>query len=332
MADAQPPPLPSRAQPPPLPRRPVIPLQKSVPSRPPPSNLLKPEELDRFKSLLVFARTTVDGFFAGKHKSNDYGASGEFAEFKQYSHGESVQDIDWRVYARSRDLVIRSYKEETDMVVHLVVDMSSSMRYVGAGMEGKFLRSARIAAALAYLMIHQGDKVSLTLFSDRLQCFLPPSGTRKQLYEITRELESRIARHQGTTEISASLQQCGALFNKRGRIVIISDFLGDMEKTFDALGQFVHRKFDILLLQVIDPDELDLPNVSIARFVDMETGEEVQVEPDAIRKAYKRNMDAIIDYIETRALRNRIHHSILKTKHPYLNAIEAYLGFRTHKS
>ena len=123
------------------------------------SALLRIEELHRYRNLLVFAQAVVEGYYSGRHKSADFGSNAEFAEHKGYVFGDSVADVDWRVYARTRELFIRKYNEETDMAVHLVVDVSGSMNYQGAGNEKKVTRAARIAAALAYLMIRQGDKV-----------------------------------------------------------------------------------------------------------------------------------------------------------------------------
>ena len=109
--------------------------------------------------------------------------------------------------------------------------------------------------------------------------------------------------------------------------MILSDFLGDLDKIFDALAQFVHRKYEVLLLQVLDPDELSLPDVGVARFVDMETAETVEVEPAEIRRGYRENMAILTDRIATQADRQRIQYARVNTSEPYLSAIEAYLGF-----
>ena len=124
------------------------------------------------------------------------------------------------------------------------------------------------------------------------------------------------------------MQECAALFKKRGRIVILSDFLDDTDALFDALAQFVHRKFEILLLQVVDPDELDLPAFNAAKFVDLETAETVQVDPEEIRASYQANIKQHIDTLAREADLRQIQHRLIDTQRPYLDAIEAYLGFR----
>lgn len=293
------------------------------------AELLDEEELQRFKNLIVFAKTLVESRYTGRHKSPDLGGGGEFSEFQAYYPGLPVQAIDWRVYARTRKLVIRRYREETDMDVHLLVDASGSMAYRGGKREEKGLRAARIAAALAYLMLRQGDKVSVSLFADRILDHVAAGGTRRHLNAALRALVKPAHEATGRTNLPAVLQECGALLRRRGRLVVLSDFLGaDPAAVFDGLGPFVHRGFEILLLQLTDPDEHTLPDVSLARFVDLETGETVEVEPAEIRAAYEARMRGRNEAFAAEGSRQRIDFTALDTASPYREAIEAYLGFR----
>src|SRR6185503_7294780 len=150
--------------------------------------LLLPEELERFKNLLVFARATVEGYFVGKHKSPYRGSSVEFTDYKEYVPGDEVNRIDWRAYGRSRRLFVRQYEAETDMVIYLLVDVSASMSYTGTGRQSKYILAAKIAAALAYLMMHQGDKAALVLFAETLNRFLAPGSTRRHMHNLVTEL------------------------------------------------------------------------------------------------------------------------------------------------
>jgi uncharacterized protein (DUF58 family) len=290
------------------------------------SALLDPSEIERFGNLLLFAKSQVEGYFSGKHRSPYYGSNVEFTDYKEYSPGEDIAHMDWRVYGRTQKLFLRKFEEETDMAVYLLVDTSGSMQYQGAGLEPKFTQAARIAASLAYLMIQQGDKAGLGLFDQKLYKYIPPGGTRRHLYNVIKELEA--VRPTARTGIQRALQECASIFRKRGLLVILSDFLGDHEELFDALGQFTHRKYEVLLLQVLDPDELDLPQVSLARFVDLETGEAVNVEPDEIRRGYRENMTGLTDYLAAQSDRRRIQYALVRTSNPYMHAIEAYLGFQ----
>lgn len=292
------------------------------------SSLLRIEELHRYRNLLVFAQAVVEGYYSGRHKSSDFGSNAEFAEHKGYVVGDSISDVDWRVFARTRELFIRKYNEETDMAVHLIVDVSGSMNYQGAGHEKKVVRAARIAAALAYLMIRQGDKVSLTVINDRIQRHVPAGGTRRHLHELVTTLEHYTQTSRGITRLADGLQQCVPLLKKRGRIVLVSDFFDDSDALFDSLDSFVHRGFDVLLLQLLDRDEVELPDVHIAKFVDAETGEEVQVEPAEIRGAYRANMTRFQEELQSTAIEHRMRYAPLRTENPYLDAIESYLGIR----
>jgi uncharacterized protein (DUF58 family) len=301
--------------------------RKTPPPLPRNDSILNIEDADRFKNLLLFARSKVEGYFAGRHKSPYYGSNVEFADYQEYVPGEDVGNIDWRVYGRTRKLFLRKYEEETDMVAYLVVDASGSMQYRGTPKQDtKFQHAIKIAAVLAYLMTRQGDKASLTLFAEKLRKFVPPGGTRRHLYNLINELE--VAKPAARTLLHSALGECNALFRKRGCIIVLSDLLGDPQQLFDALGQFVHRKYEVLLLQVMDPDELDLPSTDIARFIDMETAEHVEVDPGEIRKAYRETMQKFLDEISSGANQRRIEHALVKSSDPYLSAIEAWIGFR----
>jgi uncharacterized protein (DUF58 family) len=292
----------------------------------PPPLLLNVEELQRFENLLVFAKAVVEGYFAGRHKSPYRGSAAEFADYKEYVAGDELARIDWRVYGRTRRLYVRQFEEETDMAAYLMLDTSGSMRYAGDRRQSKFFLAARTAAALAYLMMAQGDKAALVLFGQHVTQFLPPGGTRRHLHRIVTELER--VRPAKTTGIAAAVSECNALFKKRGRLVILSDFLDDTPALFDALSQFVHRKFEILLLHIADPDELNLPSVSAAKFTDMETGEQVQVDAAEIREQYRARVRETIAALAREADLRQIQHRLVDTRRPYLDAIEAYLGFR----
>jgi uncharacterized protein (DUF58 family) len=290
------------------------------------SYLLTPEELERYKDLLVFARAKVEGYFVGKHRSPYRGSSVEFADYKEYVAGDEVSRIDWRAYGRTRRLFVRQYEAETDMVVYVLVDTSASMQYAGPRRLSKYIQAAKIAAALAYLIIRQGDKAALGMFDARLNRYMPPGGTRKHLHNMVNMLEH--VQPASTTGIARALYECNPLFKKRGRIVILSDFWTDQSEFLDALGPFLHRKFDLLLLQVLDPDELDLPSTTAARFKDMESNEEVQVELEEIRSNYRSGVKDRIMSLAREANNRKVDHALVDTQNPYIQAIEAYLGFR----
>ncbi len=253
----------------------------------------------------------------------------EFAEHKEYVSGEDIGNIDWRVYGRTKRLFVRQYKEETDMVVYLLVDTSASMQYKGAGLGHEApARAENRRRALVPDDPPGRQGVAHALLRTRCASSCPPSGTRRHLYNLLGELEA--VAPSSTTDVGGAVRECASLFKKRGCLVILSDFLGETEGLFDALGQFLHRRYEVLLLQVIDPEELDLPNVSVARFVDMESGEQIEVEPEEIREAYREHMEGFIADLAERSNRRHLRHALIDTRAPYLQAIEAWLGFRGH--
>jgi uncharacterized protein (DUF58 family) len=288
--------------------------------------LLSPAELERFGNLLLFARATVEGHFAGKHKSPYRGSSVEFTDYKEYVPGDEPKLIDWRCYGRSRRLFVRQFEAETDMVIYLLVDVSASMNYAGPEPETKYVLAAKIAAALSYLMIRQGDKAALGLFAENLKSYLPAGGTQSHLHNLISELEK--VQPMSTTGIAQALTECSLLFKRRGLLVVISDFWDNPDQTFDALSRFLHRQFEVLLLQIMHPHEMDLPEVHAARFHDLETHHEVEVEPEEIRSAYRELARQRADAFAREANLRRISHALVHTNRPYLDAIEAYLGFR----
>lgn len=289
-------------------------------------SILTEEELARFKNLLVFAKSQVEGYFAGKHQSRYFGSSAEFCDYREYVPGENIDWVDWRCYARTRRLFVRRYHEETDMVVYLLVDTSGSMSYAGAGRKPKFQFASKIAAALSYLMIQQGDKVAAAFFSNRVNRYVPASGTRRHLYRLVSELE--LIEPCAETGMARAVTDCDSIFKKRGILVILSDFLDDCEAVFEALGRFMKRNFEILLLQLLDPDELNLPAINSARFVDLESGKQLMVEPEEIRRSYQMQMDKFVRSLGQEAAHRQIRYQLVNTNGSYLDAIEFYLGFR----
>ena len=286
--------------------------------------LLNLEELSRFDNLLVFAKSIVDGYYSGRHRAVNYGNSAQFKDYRAYRPGDELSKIDWRLYGKTRKLFTKRYDNETDMLVYLLVDTSASMGY--GKDNAKSLLAGQIAAALAYLMINQGDKVSLILFDTKVTEYIAPGSTRAHLYNMVNTLQD--AQPSMQTNVCSTLHECQALLKKRGRLVVLSDFWGADSQLFDALSLFLHRKFEILLMHVLDGDEMDLPQYDNVRFVDMESGEEVQLEPDEIRSQYRQNMQDFLDGMARDSEARKINYSLLNTKAPYLEAIEAYLGFR----
>lgn len=284
--------------------------------------LLNPEELERYKNLYAFTRSRVEGYLSGRHKSPFKGSSSDFADYHEYSHGQDIARIDWRVYGRSRKLFIRRFEEETDMTVYVLVDTSASMLYGGANRLPKFIQAARLAAAVAYLAARQRDKVALGLISNTLVEYRKAGNSRLHLQNLLKCLETiRPAR---TTSLPKALLDCADVFRRRGRLVIISDFHDDIDAILNELGQFVHRGFDIQLMHLLDPDERELPPSAAIEFVDMESKERVKADIDDIRLLYQQRMDDVIETLRTQSINRQMGYHLLDGQDPIHDGLEAY--------
>ena len=316
---AKPPLLPSaRARSAPKTRRPA-------PRRPDKGvSLLTPEELERYKNLYAFTRTRVEGHLSGRHKSPYQGTSSDFADYHEYSPGQDIGSIDWRVYGRSRKLYIRRFEEETDMTVYVVVDTSASMRYKGAGILPKYIQAARLAAAIAYLAARQRDKVALGLVADTLVEYRKAGNSRLHLQSVLKCLEGSTPAN--GTHLSNALGDCAEVFRKRGRLILISDFHDELDSTLNALGQFVHRGFDIQLMHLLDPDERKLPPSAAIEFIDMESSERVKADIDDVRHLYSQRMDELVRRLSEEAMRRQIGYHLLDSMDPLHAGLEAYLS------
>lgn len=287
--------------------------------------ILDEDELERLKGLLLFAQTTVDGHFQGTHRSAVSGDTGDFQEFKAYIPGMPISALDWKVYGKTKRLVVKQFRLETDMAVHLLVDASRSMAFSGDKREVKGLHAAKIAAALAYLNFRQGDKTSLTLYAEEILEHLPAGSTRRHLLEMARALTKPAFEPQSGTDLFATLESAQALLKTKGRLIIVSDFLGEpAEKIFGSLSAYRHRGFEILLIKVQDPQEASLPDLAFAHFVDMETAEQLEIEPLEFRTAYAQQVQKRERAFDEAATKHGIEVLKISTAKSYAETLGTY--------
>jgi uncharacterized protein (DUF58 family) len=287
---------------------------------------LDPAVVARLGTLELKARTVVEGFISGLHRSPFKGFSVEFAEYRQYIHGDDLSTIDWKVYARSDRHFVKKFEEETNLHCHLLVDVSGSMAY-GSGGVSKFEYAASLAASLAYLMNRQRDAVGMTAFSDRIVDALPsstrPGHLRNMLLALDRlEAGSR-------TDVATPLHQIAEMMTRRGMVILISDLLDDPESVIRGLKHFLYRGSDVLVFQVLDPAELDFPFDRATTFEDLETGEEVMAVPEAVRRHYLQELQAMLDRYKRELGAAGIDYQLLNTAEPLEMALLAYLSTRS---
>jgi len=290
-------------------------------------SFLDPAVVARLGTLELKARTIVEGFLSGLHRSPFKGFSVEFAEYRQYMPGDDLSTIDWKVFARSDRYYVKKFEEETNLDAHLMLDVSGSMGY-GSGAMTKFEYGACLAASLAYLMNRQRDAVSLTAFDEKIVEMLPAASRPGHLRNILVTLDRlELGRE---TNLSKPLRQIVDSLSKRGMVVLISDMLDDPAAVIQALKHFQFRGNDVIAFQVLDADEIDFPFERATRFEDLETSEEIMAVPAAVREHYVKEMSALIERYRRELGAAGIDYQLLTTNRPLEFALMSYLSTRSH--
>jgi uncharacterized protein (DUF58 family) len=288
---------------------------------------LDPAVVARLGTLELRARTIVEGFLSGLHRSPFKGFSVEFAEYRQYIPGDDLSTIDWKVYARSDRHYVKKFEEETNLDCHILFDVSGSMGYGSRGIT-KFEYGQCLAASLAYLMNRQRDAVGLTAFDDGIVGMLPASARPGHLRAMLVTLE-RLKVGQ-RTNVAKPMQQLVASLSKRGMVVLISDLLDDPDRVIRGLRHFQFRGTDVVVFHVLDPHELEFPFERATRFEDMETGDEVMAVPAVVRAHYVEAMQALIDRYKRELGGSGIDYHLLTTADPLELGLMPYLSMREH--
>jgi uncharacterized protein (DUF58 family) len=293
----------------------------------------KPEEAGKLQDMLFVAKTLAEGAYSGQHRSTYRGSSPEFVEYRMYNPGDPLDSIDWKAYARTDRYYIRSTEKETDLPCHIMIDCSSSMDFSGVPLAkgrrervSKFDFACKLAAALTYLLIRQGDRVGLTLFDEKLRHHIPAGGTFQHLYRMLTLLEKQ--RPFGSTALPQALKQTHGLMKRRGVLIIFSDFYGDSDELFRSLGYFTSRRHEVLLFHVLHEHERELPPVGPSQFIDAETGESITCHPEELRERYTERVREFSERIERGAHGRRMDYLQVHTGQSFRAALGRYLKQR----
>jgi len=232
-------------------------------------------------------RGTAEGSFAGPHKSHYRGTAVEFADYREYVEGDDIRLVDWKVFARSDRYYVRLYEAERNLLSYLVVDKSGSMEFAGEEIrtESKLERACRLAAAMSYLVTREGDEVGLSLADTQVHEHLPPRASWVHMAAVLDALSK--ASPGGSTDIGACLEEVYRRVTRRGVLIVLSDFLGPSEGLWRSIDLFRRSKFDVMLFHVVHPEELELPAVPLARFMETEGTGHFIAEPDIVRESYR---------------------------------------------
>jgi len=256
--------------------------------------------MEALRHVRLRPRGAAEGTFAGPHKSHYRGTAVEFADYREYTPGDDIRLVDWKVFARTDRHYVRLYDAERNLLTYLVVDKSGSMDFTGAVTRtpSKLEYASRLAAALGYLVVREGDEVGLSLTDTALHSHLPAGASWPHLNRVLDTLGR--ARAEGRTDLGACLDQVFTRIKRRGVLVVLSDFLDTSPQFWKAIDLFRRSRFDVMFFHVAHPEELDLPAVAAARFLETEgLPGHFNAEPDAIRALYRRRFDAFLS--ETKA-------------------------------
>ncbi len=294
-------------------------VQSAVPQQ---SRFIDPQALTRIASLELIARTVVDGFISGLHRSPHLGFSVNFAEYRSYRPGDDIRKIDWKVYGRTDRLFVKEFEGETNTSIHLVLDCSRSMDYGSHGIK-KLEYGQYLAASLGYFAFKQRDAVGFISYDDDVVDYIPARGSVGHLNTILHSIEKV---HAGKkTDFVKPLIRVAERLRRRGIVAVISDLHDEPANVLNGLRHLAFRGNDVIVFQILDPSELHFNFPDAAQFIDMETGAEMHVIPDYIRQEYRRLIRNQAAEYEKEFRKDRMDFSLIDTSQPLDSALFSYL-------
>jgi uncharacterized protein (DUF58 family) len=282
-----------------------------------PRRFLHPETIARITRLDLQARQVVEGFISGMHRSPFFGHSVEFVQHREYTHGDDLRHLDWKVWSKTDRYYIKQYEEETNLRSTLVVDVSESMHY-GRGPLNKYSYACTIAACLGYLLLRQQDSVGLMTFDDQVRQIVPPRSQQTHIDAIAKALH--MSKPQAKTNVTKILKRVAESVSSRGLIVLISDLLADREDIFKGLEMLRHRRHDVLVFHVLDDDELEFPFAGTTRFEGMEELPDLLCDPRALRAGYIQALEEYLVEVRRGCARQGIDYALVRTS-DHLDAV-----------
>ena len=287
---------------------------------------LDPSVVDKLGRLEVKARLIVEGFLQGAHESPYRGVSVEFAEHREYAPGDDLKHLDWKVFARTDRHYVKQYEEETNLRCILALDTSGSMRF--PEILDKDLKSTGehhgvtryqygtlVVAAMSFLLLRQRDAAGVALFDEKIHRFVDPQNNPAHLSNIYQALEAGPQEAARKTSMLPVLNELAERVGRRSMIVVISDFFGPVKDTLAGLSRLRSRKHDVLLFQMLSPEErnFEFQRNSLYRFVGLEESGQLTVDPRAIRAEYLSAMEEFLKELRRGCLKERIDYHLIDT-------------------
>jgi uncharacterized protein (DUF58 family) len=291
---------------------------------------LDPIAISKLESLALRAKVIVEGALTGSHRAKLRGSSVEFAEHKEYSQGDEIRHIDWKVLGKADRYYIKQFEQESELTCYLVLDASASMNYVGKGLS-KREYACHLVAALAYLLVGQRDRVGLSIFGNPGEIrWVPPKAKPAHLRELLTMLEEVSKTPQkGAESLGDALERVAELARKRrGLIIVASDLFEPDARALTVLGHLRARGHDAVLFHTLDPDELEFPFDELSIFESLEGDGRMLVDPGSVRRVYKKKMQAFLKDSEEKCLGAGIEYHSVRTDTPFEEVLLSFLALR----
>ncbi len=292
------------------------------------NRLLDPAVLAEVSNLALVARTVVDGFISGLHRSPDFGFSQEFAEYRSYSPGDDLRHVDWNVFARTEKAYLKRYRGETNTEVTVLLDASASMAYRSSGVS-KFEYAKFLAAALVYLAHLQRDSTGFIAFHDDVSDAVRPSARQGQLARLLHSIEK--AETGKRTDFDHPFEELRTLVKRRGMTVLISDFLADIDTMVKAVEPLRFHGNELILFHVLDREELEPKLSGPVLMVDMETDDAMEVSPEYARNEYRTKMTEHLEMLQAKAQGAGMEYFLLATDRPLDAGLREYFKIRERR-
>lgn len=273
---------------------------------------LDPETVARLKGLELRARYIVDGYLSGQHRSPYRGQSVEFAQHREYAAGDDLRYVDWKVFGKTDRVYLKQFEAETNLFCYLMLDASESMQYRHPrSVMSKFEFAQCLAAALAYLVMRQRDSVGLATFDDQVRQLVAASNNPARLDHLLHVMEQ--ADTQGKSDLGRSIEQFAGRLQRRGVVVVLSDLLGGLDALRTGLARLRHERHEVIVVQVLDPAELEFPFERATLFRGMESLPEVIVEPHGVRTAYLAALAKFLEQVQSCCREGQVDYQLART-------------------
>jgi len=298
------------------------PRQATAPPKVAAPAIFDPQTLSKLGRLELIARTVVDGFLSGKHRSTHKGGCTDFAELRQYAKGDDIRQLDWRHYAKSDRYYVRQFDDETNLQALIIADASGSMQF-GMSTVSKWRYAQMASACLGHLLLRQRDSVGLAVVGDQVLDYVRPLPRANHLARVLNVLGSIEA--SGESALAESLSNLTGRLKRRGLVILLSDCFGDVAKLKHVLEQFRVRGHDVLVLQILAPEELTFPFRRESFFQDLELPRRVQVNPNTVRKQYLKELQSFLDELRQAMVDLGVDLVTMRTDRDLGDALASYL-------